>query len=196
MVTAIWTLWVKVPLLPVTVTVPLSGMGGGGGAALDEPPHDAMVNITVMTSRASTLFEKKRFLRAVRDRLGRGTSSTAANRKLLSMPSPCGQSDGCLSIREVSVAALIVSVEVPLPATLAGLREQVVVLSPATLHERLTVPENPASAVTVIVSVPIPPLPIVRDKLLADKAKSGFEAPFHAEANAETSTEPHPLATS
>lgn len=194
MVTAIWTLWVKVPLVPVTVTVPLSGVGG---ALLDEPPpHDAIVNTTVMTSRASTLFEKKRFLRAVLDRLRRGASSTAANRKLLSMPSPRGESEGGLLSREVSTAALMVSVEVPLPITLVGLSEQVVVLKPATLHERLTVPENPPSVVTVIVSVPTAPLLITSDELLAANAKSGFEDPFHAEANAETSTEPHPLATS
>ena len=74
--------------------------------------------------------------------------------------------------------------------------EQVVVPSPATVQERSTVPENPASADTLIVSVPVPPLLIVRDKLLADNVKSGFDGPFHAESNAETSTEPQPLATS
>src|SRR5271166_807738 len=197
MVTAIWTLWVKVPLLPVTVTVPLSGVGGRGGVALDEPPHDAVVNIMVMTSTASRPLEGRRFfLRAVRDRSRRGTNSTTANKKLLSIPSLRGQGAGGLSSWEVSTAALMVSVEVPLPVTLTGLGEQVVVPSPATVQERLTVPENPASAVTVIVSVPTPPLLITSDELPADKAKSGFEGPFHAEANAETSTEPQPLATS
>src|SRR5208337_1363949 len=194
MVTAICTLWVRAALVPVTVTVPLSGVGG---ALLDEPPpQDVVVNTMVMTSRPSRLREKRRFWRAVRDGSRRGTSSTAANRKLLSTPRPRGESDDGRSSRDVSVAALIVRVEVPLPVRLAGLSEHVVVLSPATLHERLMVPEKPPIAVAVIVSVPVPPLPIVSDELLAANEKSGFEAPSHAATNAETSTEPHPLATS
>lgn len=133
-----------------------------------------MVNIRVITSRPNRLLHERRFRRAVRDGFRRGTSSTAANRKLLSMPSPRGESDDGLSSRDVSVAALIVSVEVPLLLRLAGLTEQVVALSPATLHERLMTPENPASVVTVIKSVPVPPPPIVRDGLLADKVKPWF----------------------
>src|SRR5271166_1582476 len=171
MVTAICTLLVTVAPVPVTVTVPLRGVSGG---LLDEPPHDAMINIMAMTSRPSRLLQQRRFLRTVPDRFRRGTSSTAANSRLLSMPNPRGESDGGLSSREVSIAALIVSVEVPLAVKLAGLSEQPVVPSPATLHERLMVPENPASVVTVIVSVPVPPLLIVRDELLADKVKPWF----------------------
>jgi hypothetical protein len=130
-----------------------------------------MVNIMAMTSRPSKLLQHRRFLHAVREWFRRGKISTAANRKLLSMPSPRGESDGARFSREVSVAALMVSVEVPLFVTFVGLSEQVVVLSPATLHERLMVPENPASVVTVIVSVAVPPLLIVRDGLPAANVK-------------------------
>ena len=128
-----------------------------------------MVNIMAMSSRPSKLLQHRRFLHAIREWFRRGKISTAANRKLLSMPS--GESDGARFSREVSVAALMVSVEVPLFVTFVGLSEQVVVLSPATLHERLMVPENPASVVTVIGSVAVPPLLIVRDGLPAANVK-------------------------
>src|SRR5271165_6487966 len=119
MVTAICTLWVRAALVPVTVTVPLSGVGG---ALLDEPPpHDVVLNTMLMTSRPSRLRENRRFWRAARDGSRRGTSSMATNRKLVQTLQPRVDSDDGWPSRDVSEAALIVKVEVPLPVRHAKL---------------------------------------------------------------------------
>src|ERR1019366_6433073 len=191
------TLWARTPLLPSTVTVPLWGDGGLLACWLLPPPQEIVTIRVTISSNMSSPLQRPFRLRRARVDLARVSRRPAANTKPVSIQPPGCRKRGLTRSIPASGLAVTVNVAVPPGATLLGLTEQVVaVSSDDTLHERVTVWENPASPVTVSVSATGIPRLMVRLWLCAETSKSGFVGPFHAATSAPASTDPSPVVRS
>src|ERR1019366_7295211 len=156
-------LWARTPLVPCTVTVPLWGDGGLLAGWLLPPPQEIVTITVTISSNKSSPLQRPFRLRRARVDLARVSRRPTANTKPASIQPPGCRKRGLTRTIPASGLAVTVKVAVPPGATLLGLTEQVVeVTSDDTLHERVTAWENPASPVTVSVSVTGVPRLMVR----------------------------------
>ena len=180
MVTGMETLCVRDPLVPVTVTVPLSGVvPPPPPPLLLPPPHETRNIITPSSKKPSSALRHARLERRLRRGFMVNTMPRAkAKEDRPSMPR-CEKGNGAPRNLPVRVAALMVRVEVPLPpVTVAGDRLQVVVPSPElTAQVRATLSVKPDVGLMAMVSVPVWPLENTRALEAEVMEKSGL-VPF------------------
>jgi hypothetical protein len=128
-----------VPLVALTVTVPVKGLVGGGGVTVLELPPPHATNRMISTNSTTPK------VRALRLRLPAPTTNTIPKvaTRLLSQPNKPGPLWMLASVD----AALIFTVTAAFDATVGGFGK-VQVVDPrleATVHERVSDPVNPFS---------------------------------------------------
>jgi hypothetical protein len=159
----VMVVWLKFPLVAVTPTEYVPGGVPGFGAPPPvppplppAPPQPAEVNTQPRTSNPNAVFQRRksglrhRHKIETKDRMQIGIISTRG------MPYTVGLAPGTTMPAAVVVTMSVAGTpEVPVSATDAGLMPQLIsVLVPGQVSEKLTVPLNPSSSVTVIVAVP------------------------------------------
>ncbi len=161
-------MWVRIPLVAVTVTVEapvgVPGSREPPPPPLLAPPQPAMVIRNTNAIRESSVVRARR----LDPQPSRNTPATVNPKLAVHPPGPC-------NLALWAAVVVMVSVVEPLPVTDAGLKLHVLSRGKPEhdAGEKLTVPLNPGWPVTVSVAVPLPPgLGIVIDKVDAAKAKS------------------------
>lgn len=175
-VTLIVVVCVIEPLVPVIVTLPLSGVGPlpVEPPPPPPPPHETAPNMSHNSNKTSSAFRTGRLLRSRRSGTPAKTIPNAKTKVAYSPKPRWRKGSGARRSRESTAPCRVTNAAPFPPVTVVGLIVQVVVPSDdGTLQVRATSELNPPTGPTARLSVMTPPLEIETTGLAIVSVKSG-----------------------